>query len=205
MVQRQQHATFLFVRDIFMQENDFNTPHLRQIINGCKKQERAAQETLYRLFSHKMMGVCMWYAKNKVEAEEILQDGFMRVFTYIGTYKEEGTLESWMRRIMVNAALRNYQTKKQNAYTIEYNAPVHDKPDTNSVLNGLNEKDLMKLVQSLSPAYRMVFSLYVLEGLKHKEIAAQLGISENTSKTNLADARAILRKRISLQSKSSLG
>jgi len=144
-----------------------------------------------------MMGLCLWYAKNKEEAEEILQDGFMRVFIYIHTYTGEGSLEGWIRKIMINAALLKYRNKKDNLWTIaEYNADLHDKADTTSFFSNYDEKELLKLVQSLSPVYRMVFNLYVLEGFKHKEIAQLLGISEGTSKSNLADARAILQKKV---------
>ncbi len=180
--------------------------HLQQIINGCIKGERSAQAELYRLYCTKMMGVCMWYAKNKEEAEEILQDGFMNVFTYIHNYKGEGSLEGWIRKIMVNAALAKYRSKKSNSMRIvtEYDAGVHDVAQESSILAGLEEKEIVLLIQSLSPVYRMVFNLYVFEGMKHKEIAQYLGISEGTSKSNLADARQILQQKIIKQRKAFL-
>ena len=154
----------------------------QQLITGCVQRNRCAQMQLYNLYSSKMMGLCLWYAKNKEEAEEILQDGFMRVFIYIHTYTGEGSLEGWIRKIMINAALLKYRNKKDNLWTIaEYNADLHDKADTTSFFSNYDEKELLKLVQSLSPVYRMVFNLYVLEGFKHKEIAKLLGISEGTS------------------------
>ena len=169
----------------------------QQLITGCVQRNRCAQMQLYNLYSSKMMGLCLWYAKNKEEAEEILQDGFMRVFIYIHTYTGEGSLEGWIRKIMINAALLKYRNKKDNLWTIaEYNADLHDKADTTSFFSNYDEKELLKLVQLLSPVYRMVFNLYVLEGFKHKEIAQLLGISEGTSKSNLADARAILQKKV---------
>ena len=169
----------------------------QQLITGCVQRNRCAQMQLYNLYSSKMMGLCLWYAKNKEEAEEILQDGFMRVFIYIHTYTGEGSLEGWIRKIMINAALLKYRNKKDNLWTIaEYNADLHDKADTTSFFSNYDEKELLKLVQSLSPVYRMVFNLYVLEGFKHKEIAQLLGISEGTSKSNLADARGILQKKV---------
>jgi len=178
--------------------------HLQKIINGCIKGERSAQAELYHLYCSKMMGVCMWYAKNKEEAEEILQDGFMNVFTYIHNYKGEGPLEGWIRKIMVNAALAKYRNKKSNSMRIitEYNAELHDVAQESSILAGLEEKEIVALIQTLSPVYRMVFNLYVFEGMKHKEIAACLGISEGTSKSNLADARLILQRKINQSRKS---
>jgi len=177
--------------------------HLQQIISGCIKGERSAQAALYRLYCSKMMGVCMWYAKNKEEAEEILQDGFMNVFTYIKSYKGEGPLEGWIRKIMVNAALAKYRSKRSNNMRLitEYNAGVHDVAGESSILAGLEEKEIVLLIQSLSPVYRLVFNLYVFEGMKHKEIAECLGISEGTSKSNLADARFILQQKIKQQQK----
>jgi len=180
---------------------------LQQIINGCVKGDRSAQAKLYQLHCRKMMGVCMWYAKNKEEAEEILQDGFMLVFKFISNYKGEGSLEGWIRKIMVNAALAKYRSNKSGSMrvVVEYNAEAHDSAQESTILSGMEEKEMVMLVQSLSPVYRMVFTLYVFEGLKHKEIAERLGISENTSKSNLADARVILQKKINLQQKSYLG
>src|SRR6478752_6848283 len=169
----------------------------QQLITGCVQRNRCAQMQLYNLYSSKMMGLCLWYARNKEEAEEILQDGFMRVFIYIHTYTGEGSLDGWIRKIMINAALLKYRNKKDNLWTVaEYNADLHDKADTTSFFSNYDEKELLKLVQSLSPVYRMVFNLYVLEGFKHKEIAKLLGISEGTSKSNLADARGILQKKV---------
>jgi RNA polymerase sigma factor (sigma-70 family) len=175
--------------------------HLQEIINGCIKGERSAQAALYRFYCSKMMGICMWYAKNKQEAEEILQDGFMLVFMHIKTYKGEGSFEGWIRKIMVNAALAKYRSKKNNSMRIvtEYNAEVHDVAQESSVLAGLEEKEIVLLIQSLPPVYRMVFNLYVFEGMKHKEIAQYLHISEGTSKSNLADARLILQRKINQQ------
>lgn len=176
---------------------EFLPEGLQHIIHGCIQRERYAQAQLYNLYSHKMMGICMWYAKNKEEAEEILQDGFMRVFTYIPKYKGEGSLEGWIRRIMVNAALLKLKSKKSNALqVVEYDAEIHDDTQHASFISHFDEKELLKLIQGLSPVYRMVFNLFVMEGMKHKEIAELLSISEGTSKSNLSAARAILQKKI---------
>ena len=144
-----------------------------------------------------MLGVCMWYAKNKEEAEEIMLDGFLRVFTYIKNYSGKGSFEGWVRKIMVNAALLKYRSKPKLNLFVEVDLGWHEIPDHYSIAEGLEAKDLMKLVQSLSPACRLVFNLYVFEGLKHREIAELLDISENTSKSNLADARMKLQKMLS--------
>ncbi|MGH2552471.1 MAG: RNA polymerase sigma factor [Chitinophagaceae bacterium] len=172
------------------------------LIKGCMAGERSAQAKLYHLFARKMMGVCMWYARNKQEAEEILQDGFMRVFTYMHTYHGNGSLEGWIRKIMVNAVLFKYRNKSmQLKPVIELNPDKHEAVTTVSFTSELDAKEMMLLVQQLPPTYRMVFSLHVLEGYKHREIAAILGISEGTSKSNLADARTWMQKVLSPKKK----
>ena len=172
------------------------------ILKGCIAGDRTAQAKMYQLYARKMMGICMWYARNKQEAEEILQDGFMRVFTYIHTYSGQGSFEGWMRKIMVNAALFKYRNKSmQMKPVIELNAARHDSANDISITDEMDAKELMLLVQQLPPAYRMVFSLHVLEGYKHREIADMLGISEGTSKSNLNDARAWLQKILSPKKK----
>lgn len=174
-------------------------PDIEQlIIKGCIAGERASQARLYNLYARKMMGVCMWYARNREEAEEILQDGFMRVFTYIHKYSGSGSFEGWIRKIMVNTALFRYRNKSHLRPVIAFDADVHDTAGSISVISLLDTKELLHLVQSLPPVYRLVFSLHVLEGMKHREIAELLGISEGTSKSNLAGARAILQKALNL-------
>ncbi len=185
-----------------MPETNTNLSNTEQLlIKCCIAGERASQAKLYDLYARKMMGVCMWYARNREEAEEILQDGFMRVFTYIHKYSGAGSFEGWIRKIMVNAALFKYRSKSHLRPIVEFNAGTHDASESNSVIEFLDAKELVNLVQTLSPAYRMVFNLHVLEGMKHREIAELLGISEGTSKSNLADARAILKKTLTVKNK----
>jgi len=167
----------------------------QRIIAGCIAGDRSAQAQLYNLYARKMMGVCSWYSHNKEETEEILQDGFIRVFSYIHKFRGTGSFEGWMRRIMVNAALARYRSKSSHLQPlIEFNPDSHDAADNISVIEQMEAKELVSLVQCLTPAYRMVFNLFVLEGMKHREIAELLGISEGTSKSNLAAARGILQK-----------
>lgn len=164
------------------------------IIKGCLAGDRASQQKLYNLYARKMMGVCLWYGKNREEAEEILQDGFMRVFTYLDKFTGKGSFEGWIRKIMVSAALIKYRNKSRLRPVVEYSEDLYDAGESAAVIALIDAKELVKLVQTLSPGYRLVFNLYVLEGMKHREIAEILGISENTSKSNLADARNILQK-----------
>lgn len=174
------------------------------LIKGCIAGDRSSQAMLYHLYARKMMGVCMWYAHNREEAEEILHDGFMRVFTYIHKYAGTGSFEGWVRKIMVNTALLKYRNKTHLKPVVEFNPEMHDVEEHHSVIALLEEKELVSLVQTLSPVYRMVFNLYVLEGMKHREIAALLNISEGTSKSNLADARAKLQKALLVNKKAAV-
>jgi RNA polymerase sigma factor (sigma-70 family) len=186
-----------------IQETNHNLPDSHElIIRGCITGDRASQSKLYHLYARKMMGVCMWYANNREEAEEILQDGFMRVFKYLNKYSGEGSFEGWMRKVMVSAALSKYRNKSSQMWVItEYCSDAHDIAEESSFISRFDEKELVKLVQTLSPAYRLVFNLYVFEGLKHREIAALLNISEGTSKSNLSNARKILQAALNVKKK----
>lgn len=175
-----------------------NQEHLpdteRHLIKGCIARDRAFQTKLYNLYASRMMAVCMRYSRNREEAEEILHEGFLRVFTYIKDFKGSGSLEGWIRKIMVNCALLRYRNKIHLSPVIQLDAMSHIVSKEFDVLSYLDAKELLSLVQSLPPRYRIVFNLYVFEGFKHREIAEALGISEGTSKSNLSDARAILQK-----------
>lgn len=168
--------------------------NLEPLIKKCIDRDRAAQARLYTLFSVKMLAVCIWYARNKEEAEEILHDGFLKVFTYLHTYSGQGSFEGWMRKIMVNAALSTYRNKSSLMFRIvELTDEHYNTYETPDFIFNHDEKKLLELIQQLPPSYRLVFSLYVFEGLKHKEISKLLNISEGTSKSNLADARKMLK------------
>lgn len=185
-----------------LESDDILLTNHKLLIKGCIAGDRTSQSKLYHMYAGKMMALCMWYARNREEAEEILQDGFIRVFKYIHTFKGNGSFEGWIRKIMVNAALFKYRNK--SAYlklVIEFDSNEHDITVDPASLNRFNEKELLKLVQTLPPAYRLVFNLYVFEGLKHREIASLLHISEGTSKSNLSDARKILQAALSEEKK----
>lgn len=182
--------------------NNFLSDSTEPILRGCLAGDRASQARLYHLFANKMMALCMWYARNREEAEEILQDGFVRVFRYLHTYKFEGSFEGWVRATMVSAALSKYRSKTSNMWVVtEYNGNVHDVSVEAIFISRYDEEELMKMIQQLPPACRMVFNLYVFEGYKHREIAKALQISEGTSKSNLSDARKILQNAIAVKKK----
>jgi RNA polymerase sigma-70 factor (ECF subfamily) len=170
---------------------------LHRLIKGCVAGDRSCQKEMYELYSPQMMTLCLRYSKNREEAEEVLQDGFLQLYKYIKQYKKAGSFEGWLRKIMINCALQRYRDKI-NLYSIIPLSEAYPYLTTDDdLIDKLSEKELVHLIQALPPAYRMVFNLYVFEGFKHREIAQLLHISEGTSKSNLSDARAILKKSIS--------
>jgi RNA polymerase sigma-70 factor (ECF subfamily) len=176
----------------------YKTNHLKDteqlLIKGCIAGDRAFQTKLYDLFAPKMLGVCLRYSKNREEAEDILQEGFLKVFTYINKFRGDGSFEGWIRKIMVNAALSRHRNKSAMHPVIGLEGYNYHGADQTDIASNMDAKELLSLIQSLTPGYRMVFNLYVFEGYKHREIAQALGISEGTSKSNLSDARAFLQK-----------
>lgn len=165
------------------------------LLEGCKKGDRKAQESLYKALASKMMGVCMRYAKDTFEAEDILQMGFVKVFQKVSEFRSDGSFEGWIRRIMVNTAIETYRKNLRSLNVVDIDE-VYDQPQSTFDMGKLELNDLMKLVQQLSNGYRLVFNMYAIEGYSHKEIAKELGISEGASKSQLSRARAILKDKI---------
>ncbi len=163
------------------------------LIDGCIRGDRRMQEELYRRFAPRMYAVCLRYASNTEEAEDILQEGFIKIYKKLDSFRREGSFEGWIRRVFVNTAIEHFRRKK-------YLQPVTEKEEATlegnylSVLDELAERDIMNLVQQLSPGYRTVFNMYVIEGYTHKEIGDMLGISEGTSKSQLSRAKVILQE-----------
>ena len=171
-------------------ERNHTTPE-SDLINGCIEGNRRMQEELYRRFSPRMYAVCLRYASSSEEAEDILQEGFIKIFKKLESYRGEGSFEGWIRRIFVNTAIEHFRRRR-------YLQPVTEKEEHTvegkylSVLDSLAEKDILELIRQLSPGYRTVFNMYVVEGYTHKEIGDMLGISEGTSKSQLSRAKVIL-------------
>jgi RNA polymerase sigma-70 factor (ECF subfamily) len=169
--------------------------HLEEIIYKCVEGNSKAQTELYRLFSPKMYGVCLRYAKDNANAEDILQEGFVRVFTKIKQFGFKGSFEGWMRRIMVNTALEKFR-KNDRLYPVEDMSAYESIEYTEETLSSISADELMNMIQSLPPRYRMVFNLYAIEGYTHIEIGEMMNITEGTSKSNLSRARMILQKKV---------
>lgn len=170
------------------------TDEFDNIIKGCIQGKRYAQEQLYRIFSPKMYGVCLRYCRNADEAKDIMQDGFIKVFEKIHQFRNEGSIEGWIRRIIVNTALE-YFRKKSYTLLLDQVPDVREEVEEDWDI-GLSSTELLQLVQNLPERYRMVFNLYVFEDMTHKEIAASMGITEGTSKSDLSRARTFLQNKI---------
>lgn len=169
----------------------------RSIIEGCLKGHQKSQKMLFDRYAGKMMTVCLRYAKNKEQAEDVLQDGFVKLFRSLGQFKFEGSFEGWMRRIFVNTALdlirKEYkfsESRSIDEYTIQLGS------EEVTALQQLGAADLMEVIQRMPPGYKLVFNLFAIEGYSHKEISEEMGISENTSKSQFSRARAYLREEL---------
>jgi len=168
---------------------------INELLEGCKAGNRKMQEALYRQTASKMLVVCMRYAKDRMEAEDVLQMGYIKVFQKVNEYRGDGAFEGWIRKVMVNTAIESYRKnlRSLNVVPIE---DAYDQPSTGFDFSHLGMQDLLKLIQKLADGYRMVFNMYIIEGYSHKEIAETLGISEGASKSQLSRARAILKEEI---------
>jgi RNA polymerase sigma-70 factor (ECF subfamily) len=163
------------------------------LIEACIQKERWAQEQLYCMFYGNMMGVCLRYSDHKEDAMDILHEGFIKVFRHIAKYKPGTSLHAWIRRIMINTAIDYYRKKnRRRTESIDDAYGLSDR--TPGVISRMTEKEILSCIQLLTPAYRSVFNLYVIEGYSHREIAELLEISESTSRSNLVKARAKLRQ-----------
>ncbi len=166
-----------------------------KIIKKCLKNNRSAQKQLYDLFSAKMYGICLRYAKNHHDAQDILQEGFMIVFSKLHTFNREGSFEGWVKRIMFNAAAQKYRDKISHLAVESMDNGIEDYKQPVEI-NSFKINELVEIIQKLPTQYRMVFNMYAVEGYSHKEIAEALKISENTSRSNYSRARHILREKL---------
>ena len=168
-------------------------PSETDLIQGCIDGDRQMQKMLYEQFAPKMYGVCLRYAGNENDASDILQEGFIKVFKNLTKFRSEGSFEGWVRRIFVNTAIEHYRKKVSLFNVSEAQENMIEDPGLNA-LDNLAAKDIMKVVNELSPGYKAVFNLHVIEGYSHKEIADMLSITEGTSKSQLARAKGVLKK-----------
>lgn len=164
-----------------------------RLLDGCLSGNRIAQEELYDHFSSTMFGICLRYSSDYHTAEDLLQEGFVKVFRNLHKYRREGSFEGWIRRIFVNTAIENYRKQSNGVRIIELDCLINQPLEAN-VLHDLAAEDLMKMVQKLPDGYRIAFNLYCIEGYSHKEIAEKLNVSIGTSKSQLARSKTYLKK-----------
>jgi RNA polymerase sigma-70 factor (ECF subfamily) len=167
-----------------------------QLVKKCLAGKADAQELLYRRYASRMFGVCLRYAKNKMEAEDIMQEAFIKVYQNLKNFRNEGSLEGWVRRIMVNTSINYYKSNLKYLQTMDIDDVSHQESFSVESSDNIELKTLLNLIQRLPEGYRVVFNMYVIEGYSHKEIADALGISENTSKSQLSRARKALQAKI---------
>ena len=165
-----------------------------ELVQGCKNNERKYQELLYRKYAKKMYGICLSYAADRSMAQDILQDGFIKVFKKIETFREQGSLEGWIRRIITNTALDYMRQKTRNFDYIDENKEVEEEQLDNSIMEKINSDGIFRIIQQLPHGARTVFNLYAVEGYSHKEIADKLEITEGTSKSQFKRARSLLKE-----------
>ncbi|MFP3860496.1 MAG: RNA polymerase sigma factor [Bacteroidales bacterium] len=163
---------------------------------GCKKNKRKYQELLYRKYAKKMYALCLSYAKDRAMAQDILQDGFIKVFKHIKTYQAKGSFEGWIRKIITNTALDYVRQKSKKFEFIDINKEVEEEKVDKDVLEKINTDGILSKVAKLPNGARAVFNLYAIEGYTHKEIAKKLNITEGTSKSQYKRARAMLKELI---------
>jgi len=168
---------------------------LSKIVEKCRVYDKKAQKELYDVYSPVLFGICLRYSNSKADAEDILQEGFIKIFTKINNYSGKGSFEGWMRRIVVNTAISHYHKNKKHKeiYDIDEIKETEHEGSTFESLDYTKE-ELFSVINNLPEGYRIIFNLYAIEGYKHKEIAIKLNISENTSKSQYSRAKSKLKK-----------
>ena len=166
----------------------------QELIVGCRQKDRQYQEQLYKQYYSMFLLVCARYAKDMQDAEQLLNDGFLKVFTHIGSFKDKGSFEGWMRRIFVNTAINHYHKNRKLQDQLDYSAVEEITPSGDDIISQISGQELLELVNQLPDGYKVVFNLYVVEGFNHREIGEMLNIAEGTSKSQLAKAKIHLKK-----------
>jgi RNA polymerase sigma-70 factor (ECF subfamily) len=165
-----------------------------ELVEQCLEKDVKAQKLLFQRFAPKMMGVCLRYASSSIEAEDMLQEGLIKVYEKLKMYSGKGSLEGWIRRIVVNTALDIIRKNKKMKFNTSIDDVEYSLKKEQYIIENLTVNDLMKILQTIPVGYRTVFNMYAIEGFSHKEIAEELGISVSTSKSQLSRARTVLKR-----------
>jgi RNA polymerase sigma factor (sigma-70 family) len=168
----------------------------QELVRACQNNDRKAQTTFYNLYKGKLMGVCRRYTRTPDEAEDVYQEAFVKIFNNIKTLEKAGAVGAWVRKTVVNTAINYYHANLKFQQNTDYEDIIHSNDDYPNMLASLSNEELLKLINQLPDGYRMVFNLYVIDGYSHVEIGEMLGVSENTSKSQLSRAKEQLRKQL---------
>ncbi len=171
---------------------EFDKSFIRKLV----KQDREAQMTFYKQLAPKMYGICLRFASDRDDANDILQEGFIRVFRHLKDFRGEGSLEGWVRRTIVNTAINLYKKRIKKGIAADINTYENSIVEKPLIVEQLSANELLELVKELPQGYRTIFNLSVIDGYTHKEIGIKLNISENTSKSQLSRARTALQKKL---------
>ncbi len=167
-----------------------------ELILACQRNDRKAQTAFYNMYKGKMMGICRRYARTKVEAEDIFQEAFIKIFNNVATLEKPEAVGAWVRKTVIHTAINYYYANVKFQNQIDYETVTESNQSYENILASLSTEELLKLIHQLPDGYRMVFNLYVIDGYNHLEIGEILGISENTSKSQLSRAKELLRKQL---------
>lgn len=168
----------------------------KDLIEGCKKGDRQSFESLYKQYAGKLLSIAMRYSFTTFEAEDILQDAFIKIFKSIHSYEYKGSFEGWLKRIVVTTAINQYQKGKQSQVQSDPFLVEEEIEMGADIISKISADELLAVIQTIPPGYRMIFNLYVIEGYTHKEIAELLSITEGTSKSQLAKGKALLKNKL---------
>jgi RNA polymerase sigma factor (sigma-70 family) len=169
-----------------------------QLVGKCKQKQPQAQQELYSLFKNRMMGICLRYASQKAEAEDVFQEAMIKVFNKIDTLQEPSKLQSWVRQIIINTAINYYHDRHNIKFikNLEDECPQETGQECEAIVDKLSNSELIAMVNNLPDGYRIVFNLFIIDGYKHQEIAKMLNISVGTSKSQLHAAKTLLQKQL---------
>jgi len=179
--------------ELFKEEPLSSDQELYKLLDSCQKGNRRSQDELYKLYYAYSMSICLRYSKTREEAIEIINDGFLKIFTKLDKYTKGLSFKGWLRRVMVNSAIDYFRKNEKHYQTVDISY-AKEESNVATIVDQLSEQEILSAIQELPPSYRTVFNLFVIEGFKHHEIAVKLEISEGTSKSNLSFARAKLKK-----------
>ncbi len=182
-----------------------DSKHLNTLINLCRKGYGKHQEELYLMFYNYAMSICLRYSKDREEAVEIVNDGFVKLFSHLDRYKEHTSFKAWLRRILINSSIDYYRRNEKHYHNVDISYAKHEHISEDAI-SKISEQEIIEQIQELPQSYRLVFNLFVIDGYNHREISKKLNIGVGTSKSNLAIARSKLKRRLlNMNQQSALG